>query len=67
MVFPAQSAARMQFFVIQWHYISRQQFLFIFKQFNLYFSIWCMATYHPHVISVFFVGVVLNAITAIFN
>ena len=53
-VFLARSGTRMKILAIQWHYNLRSFLNFSLKWFNRLFTIWAMATCHPHVISVFF-------------
>ena len=62
-VFLARSGTRMKIFAIQWHYILRPHLIFSLKWFNRLFTIWCMASCHPCVISVFSNELILNAIT----
>ena len=62
-VFLARSGTRMKIFAIQWHYISRHHANFSLKWFNQLFTIWCMASCHPCVISVFSNELVPSAIT----
>ena len=62
-VFLARSGTRMKIFAIQWHYILRPHLIFSLKWFNRLFTIWCMASCHPCVISVFSNELVPSAIT----
>ena len=62
-VFLARSGTRSKIFAIQLHYILRPHLIFSFKWFNRLFTIWCMASCHPCVISVFSNELILNAIT----
>ena len=62
-VFLARSGTRMKIFAIQWHYNLRSFLNFSLKWFNRLFTIWCMASCHPCVISVFSNKLVPSAIT----
>ena len=53
----------MQLIISKWHSTPSVIKLTFLYQYNPHFTIWPMATCHPHVISVFFIGLILNAIT----